>query len=361
MPAFRNLKGPGVISIGYNQWDTVPRTRVSHHDNLIHAPISRSSSSTPPSSHLLDSSIFPSRGDVSEHIPRPRNSFIFFRSHYNRHSGGQDQNQVSISAGKAWKKLSPEEKRPFICMAEQEKREYQIKFPGYTYAPKSKAKKEKRKPSQKKSVTALANSHYTPCTSSASSTSSTPSECNNISLPVLPNFPPTFLEPNISSPFTALSSEPCSEITPDVAVAQPGTSENPSSSFVPTSAISPLALPAPSPNYHKMGQGWEDASLPSSCNLVLSGGSYATLPETSPSGTGMPNVVDDFLATAAWQLDGWASLSEPDPYSANFFPLDVFQTAPGSMCFDPNSFDAPLTLEEESCMQYLNFEANLLQ
>lgn len=80
------------------------------------------------------------------HIPRPRNAFIFFRSHYIARcssSGAGQQNELSKSAAKEWNQMSEIEKRPFAELAAKEKREHTAKYPNYTYAPgrtKAKAK-----------------------------------------------------------------------------------------------------------------------------------------------------------------------------------------------------------------------------
>lgn len=80
------------------------------------------------------------------HIPRPRNAFIFFRSHFIAHNsslGAGQQNELSKSAAKEWNQMTETEKRPFAELAAKEKREHTAKYPNYTYAPgrtKTKAK-----------------------------------------------------------------------------------------------------------------------------------------------------------------------------------------------------------------------------
>jgi len=80
------------------------------------------------------------------HIPRPRNAFIFFRSHFianNSSTGAGQQNELSKSAAKEWNQMTETEKRPFAELAAKEKREHTAKYPNYTYAPgrtKTKAK-----------------------------------------------------------------------------------------------------------------------------------------------------------------------------------------------------------------------------
>lgn len=72
------------------------------------------------------------------HVPRPRNAFILFRSDYvsrEQPSGEGQQNELSKLAGKAWKNLPEEEKRPYIEMAAAEKRQHAIDYPNYVYTP----------------------------------------------------------------------------------------------------------------------------------------------------------------------------------------------------------------------------------
>ncbi|KAF9477812.1 hypothetical protein BDN70DRAFT_778179, partial [Pholiota conissans] len=70
------------------------------------------------------------------HIPRPRNAFIIFRSDYiNSHRLDPNQATVSKLAGAAWWKLSPEQKQPYIGMAEHEKAEHKRLHPDYHYKP----------------------------------------------------------------------------------------------------------------------------------------------------------------------------------------------------------------------------------
>lgn len=73
------------------------------------------------------------------YIPRPRNAFIIFRSHfasdYKAREAHPHQNLISRGAAEAWNKLSDEEKRPFKLQADEEKREHRRKYPNYTYMP----------------------------------------------------------------------------------------------------------------------------------------------------------------------------------------------------------------------------------
>jgi hypothetical protein len=79
----------------------------------------------------------------NDHIPRPKNSFFFFRSDFlasqrliSRH---QSQNEISKQSGIIWNALSAEEKHPWVLRADQEKIEHQARYPGYVYAPGGRA------------------------------------------------------------------------------------------------------------------------------------------------------------------------------------------------------------------------------
>ena len=83
------------------------------------------------------------------HVPRPRNAFIIFRSHYYMRAKatqtGINQNSLSCAAASAWKALSDEEKRPYRRQAEEEKLIHYRKHPNYVYTPVNKAVKRAQK------------------------------------------------------------------------------------------------------------------------------------------------------------------------------------------------------------------------
>ncbi|PPQ79783.1 hypothetical protein CVT25_003101 [Psilocybe cyanescens] len=93
-----------------------------------------------------------------DHIPRPRNAFIFFRSAYissARASGKGQQNELSKHAGKVWNNMSLEEKKPFCELAAMEKEQHYAKFPDYVYSPGMKASP---KPSSSRKITGASKS-----------------------------------------------------------------------------------------------------------------------------------------------------------------------------------------------------------
>ena len=81
-------------------------------------------------------------------ILRPKNPFIHFRSNFylaqRRISNDLSQNEISRQAGRAWKRLSEEQQRPYRLLAEKEKREHQAKYPDYVYTPGNKSKPKVR-------------------------------------------------------------------------------------------------------------------------------------------------------------------------------------------------------------------------
>ncbi|KAF9546181.1 HMG-box, partial [Agrocybe pediades] len=72
-----------------------------------------------------------------EHIPRPRNAFIFFRSYFIDHilpSGAGQQQEISKLAGEAWRKLSKVEREPFVQCAKLERETHRARYPDYIYS-----------------------------------------------------------------------------------------------------------------------------------------------------------------------------------------------------------------------------------
>ncbi|KAK4704645.1 hypothetical protein P7C70_g1565, partial [Phenoliferia sp. Uapishka_3] len=97
-----------------------------------------------------------SRKKSITHIPRPRNSFMLFRSHaYNtgmipKDVGLTDHKNISKVVGDIWRRLEPEEKKVWDLMAEKEKREHRERYPDYKYQPKQKPKLPKVEEGPKK-------------------------------------------------------------------------------------------------------------------------------------------------------------------------------------------------------------------
>ncbi|KAL8286833.1 hypothetical protein RQP46_004361 [Phenoliferia psychrophenolica] len=90
-----------------------------------------------------------SRKKSASHIPRPRNSFMLFRSHA-YHSGMipkdvglVDHKNISKVIGDIWRNLESEEKKVWDLLAEKEKRDHREKYPDYKFQPKQKPKQPK--------------------------------------------------------------------------------------------------------------------------------------------------------------------------------------------------------------------------
>ncbi|KAG6897278.1 hypothetical protein C0992_002818 [Termitomyces sp. T32_za158] len=183
MPAFRNVEsrrssgrmwskstieyhGTSLFTSHYHQtanrhiengWEIPSQTDVSLSIPIHHDMPSPHSSATSPSIASVDSDFefhparkFKGKAKVthlsdSDYVPRPKNAFILFRSYFYQTCGGSDQNQISVNAGKAWKALPDEQKKPFQLAADREKQEHQAKFPHYTYAPGSRLGNIRRK------------------------------------------------------------------------------------------------------------------------------------------------------------------------------------------------------------------------
>ncbi|KAF8636923.1 hypothetical protein AX17_003174 [Amanita inopinata Kibby_2008] len=83
------------------------------------------------------------------HIPRPRNAFFIFRSHFYREMKARQtdvsQNAISCLAATAWKSMSEEAQRPYRKQAEKEKDLHYVLHPDYRYSPTDKATKRAQK------------------------------------------------------------------------------------------------------------------------------------------------------------------------------------------------------------------------
>ncbi|KAG7091469.1 hypothetical protein E1B28_010500 [Marasmius oreades] len=74
------------------------------------------------------------------HIPRPRNGFILFRCDFVKQkkipeSVEGNHRNISRIAGILWRQMSKDQRRPWMDMAEVEKKMHEKKFPGYRYQP----------------------------------------------------------------------------------------------------------------------------------------------------------------------------------------------------------------------------------
>ncbi|KAF7340078.1 HMG box domain-containing protein [Mycena venus] len=214
-----------------------------------------------PSSHA--------RKRSEKHIPRPSNAFMCYRSEFceqNKQLPEEDivtnHRIVSQLAGKAWRALSPIEKKRYEDMAEEKKREHFEKYPGYRYAPAasgaerkgSKGKKrkaadddfdyEERVPQSKRRKSrreSVVDAH------SSLALVASPHEGSSFAPPARSSAPspepPRSQTPELS-PGSSFSQSPDSHPllhTPTPALALPQASDE-DDGFVPTSEIPPLDL-----------------------------------------------------------------------------------------------------------------------
>lgn len=94
-----------------------------------------------------------SRKSRKDHIPRPRNAFIIFRSQYVKLHMNDDkerQNELSKVVGRVWQSMSAVEKAPFCELACLEKDNHVAMYPDYVFAPKRKSKNNKTTNTNKK-------------------------------------------------------------------------------------------------------------------------------------------------------------------------------------------------------------------
>ncbi|GAA5851539.1 hypothetical protein JCM9279_006888 [Rhodotorula babjevae] len=76
------------------------------------------------------------------HVPRPRNAFILFRSHavstdlIPKSMGITDHKNISQVVGSVWRGLSPVERKKWEDLAAEEKRLHSARYPDYKYQPK---------------------------------------------------------------------------------------------------------------------------------------------------------------------------------------------------------------------------------
>jgi HMG (high mobility group) box len=208
--------------------------------------------STINASHLPPSRESHSRRREPDHIPRPRNAFIIFRSSYisGRSGAGEgQQNELSKQAGNVWNRLTREEKEKYIVLAEYEKKRHQEMYPDYVYCPTRGAASRKSIAKPKK---ARKSSEFTPSVSSKSTT------------PDIPFAAPTLRRPR--------------------AAAQLAVQRFIQASFSPSPLVSPLVSPPP-----------EDSPMQKSLEMVNS--LVNTDVDVPASKLGTP-IEDDFVPTA---------------------------------------------------------------
>ncbi|EAU85526.1 hypothetical protein CC1G_06427 [Coprinopsis cinerea okayama7 len=122
------------------------------------SPSVSSSSSPPPFVGPIRNRRPHTKAQKSSHIPRPRNAFILFRSHFNETNPPKvsptgkrlNQNELSREVGRVWNAMSKEEQQPWKDKYEEELRLHRLKYPDYAYEPRRRA--EGRKPRKDRKV-----------------------------------------------------------------------------------------------------------------------------------------------------------------------------------------------------------------
>lgn len=117
------------------------------------------------------------------HVKRPMNCFMVWsrekRYHILKEHPGINNAEVSKALGAAWRKLSEEDKEPYVEEARRLTEQHKMENPGYKYQPKRRnAKRSKRRP-EKKIVASTA--HY-----AKSQTSKTTSEKIHLPFKIFP-------------------------------------------------------------------------------------------------------------------------------------------------------------------------------
>jgi hypothetical protein len=129
-----------------NHLDEVSDLELAYARSLSLSEASGSPATSPPLTSQPSISRKPRiRKREAGHIPRPRNAFIIFRSKFweemqrdpimMEDGDARDHRVVSCKAGRAWNKLSPDEKAPFVALAVEERIRHAQKFPAYRYSP----------------------------------------------------------------------------------------------------------------------------------------------------------------------------------------------------------------------------------
>lgn len=93
------------------------------------------------------------RMESSAHVKRPMNCFMVWsrekRYHILKEHPGINNAEVSKALGAAWRKLSEEDKEPYVEEARRLTEQHKMDNPGYKYQPKRRKPKRKRKTDKK--------------------------------------------------------------------------------------------------------------------------------------------------------------------------------------------------------------------
>ncbi|KAF8903344.1 high mobility group box domain-containing protein [Gymnopilus junonius] len=139
-PAFTALRTPLDVQINVLTTSaTFPNVALP--SEIANLPAPDAKSSGPRRSH--------SRRKDPNHIPRPRNCFLIFRSEFiaaHKYSGIKQQT-LSVEAALRWKKMEEEERQVYEDLALREKMAHTLRHPNYVYSPTRKGNSVKAKPS----------------------------------------------------------------------------------------------------------------------------------------------------------------------------------------------------------------------
>ncbi|PBK92156.1 hypothetical protein ARMGADRAFT_1165890 [Armillaria gallica] len=90
----------------------------------------------------------PSHRRTPEHVPRPPNAFMLFRSDYWHENKDiireRDHREISRICGELWRSLPPAEKQVYTAKAISAKEDHLVKYPDYKFAPMSRQKKTRK-------------------------------------------------------------------------------------------------------------------------------------------------------------------------------------------------------------------------
>lgn len=163
---------------------------------LIHNPLlpslyagpSSSSLSRPASPPIESATAYQRRLKNSGHVPRPRNAFIIFRCDFTHKyiaNGGSERasdlgkRSLSKRAGEAWRNETPETKRHYQKLADEERTRHRLIYPDYRFRPKR--QKSAGQTGRKRSSKRGASSPYSKKSAGRSSSTSSSVECNKLS------------------------------------------------------------------------------------------------------------------------------------------------------------------------------------
>ncbi|KAI0358928.1 hypothetical protein OH77DRAFT_1118884 [Trametes cingulata] len=92
-----------------------------------------------------------------DHIPRPRNAFMIFRSvkcaDLKQSRVEHDHRIISKILGKAWAALDPAQKDYYNGLAAEEKRQHALKYPDYRFSPQQRTEKPKKRKVKRNGLT----------------------------------------------------------------------------------------------------------------------------------------------------------------------------------------------------------------